>query len=225
MWKKKESQAGQDKMFCSSSLYRLAEVLFSRPFGVILSCVETISTLCNEMRPLSQRHIFFKSNSWIYTITECDWSIHCFQSHVQHSKDNSTYQKYNFNMLSIISFTSTHYEYEIIKFFLAKIINLVDTIKFINIYILMLYILFNNALYMYVEHTHTWSECRLGFIVDFLSHATIVGFMGGAATVVCLQQLKSILGLEHFTHAADLVSVMRSVFTQTHQVYYTNSNF
>ncbi|AES60845.1 putative SLC26A/SulP transporter [Medicago truncatula] len=58
---------------------------------------------------------------------------------------------------------------------------------------------------------------RLGFIVDFLSHAAIVGFMGGAATVVCLQQLKSILGLEHFTHAADIVSVMRSVFTQTHQ--------
>ncbi|CAL0300595.1 unnamed protein product [Lupinus luteus] len=58
---------------------------------------------------------------------------------------------------------------------------------------------------------------RLGFIVDFLSHATIVGFMGGAATVVCLQQLKSILGLEHFTHAADIVSVMRSVFTQTHE--------
>ncbi|XP_057438635.1 sulfate transporter 3.1-like [Lotus japonicus] len=58
---------------------------------------------------------------------------------------------------------------------------------------------------------------RLGFIVDFLSHAAIVGFMGGAATVVCLQQLKSILGLEHFTHEADLVSVMRSVFSQTHQ--------
>jgi len=65
-------------------------------------------------------------------------------------------------------------------------------------------------------------ECRLGFIVDFLSHATIVGFMGGAATVVCLQQLKSILGLEHFTHEADIVSVMRSVFSQTHQVI-TNS--
>ncbi|KAG5055317.1 hypothetical protein AAZX31_03G138600 [Glycine max] len=58
---------------------------------------------------------------------------------------------------------------------------------------------------------------RLGFIVDFVSHATIVGFMGGAATVVCLQQLKSILGLEHFTHEADLVSVMRSVFSQTHE--------
>lgn len=58
---------------------------------------------------------------------------------------------------------------------------------------------------------------RLGFIVDFLSHATIVGFMAGAATVVCLQQLKGILGLDHFTHGTDLVSVMRSVFSQTHQ--------
>ncbi|KAJ0699164.1 putative SLC26A/SulP transporter, STAS domain, sulfate anion transporter, STAS domain superfamily [Helianthus annuus] len=58
---------------------------------------------------------------------------------------------------------------------------------------------------------------RLGFIVDFLSHATIVGFMGGAATVVCLQQLKGILGLEHFTHGTDLVSVLRSVFSQTHK--------
>ncbi|KAG8370256.1 hypothetical protein BUALT_Bualt14G0098000 [Buddleja alternifolia] len=57
---------------------------------------------------------------------------------------------------------------------------------------------------------------RLGFIVDFLSHATIVGFMGGAATVVCLQQLKGILGLVHFTHAADLVSVMKSIFGQIH---------
>ncbi|KAL3828792.1 hypothetical protein ACJIZ3_017594 [Penstemon smallii] len=55
---------------------------------------------------------------------------------------------------------------------------------------------------------------RLGFIVDFLSHATIVGFMGGAATVVCLQQLKGILGLVHFTHEADLISVLKSVFTQ-----------
>ncbi|CAM0871392.1 unnamed protein product [Alopecurus aequalis] len=58
---------------------------------------------------------------------------------------------------------------------------------------------------------------RLGFIVDFLSHAAIVGFMGGAATVVCLQQLKGMLGLEHFTTSTDLVSVMRSVFSQMHQ--------
>ncbi|KAL3626317.1 Sulfate transporter 3.1 [Castilleja foliolosa] len=57
---------------------------------------------------------------------------------------------------------------------------------------------------------------RLGFIVDFLSHATIVGFMSGAATVVCLQQLKGILGLLQFTGEADLVNVMKSVFRQIH---------
>ncbi|KAL0659064.1 hypothetical protein Bca4012_079649 [Brassica carinata] len=54
-------------------------------------------------------------------------------------------------------------------------------------------------------------------LLDFLSHATIVGFMGGAATVVSLQQLKGIFGLKHFTEATDIISVMRSVFSQTHQ--------
>ncbi|KAK9280881.1 hypothetical protein L1049_003772 [Liquidambar formosana] len=82
----------------------------------------------------------------------------------------------------------------------------------------------NPTLYLHLAFTATFfagvfQAClgllRLGFIVDFLSHATIVGFMAGAATVVCLQQLKGILGLEHFTHGTDLVSVMRSVFSQT----------
>ncbi|XP_052147692.1 sulfate transporter 3.1-like [Oryza glaberrima] len=81
------------------------------------------------------------------------------------------------------------------------------------------------ALYLHVALTATFfagvfqallGVLRLGFIVDFLSHATIVGFMGGAATVVCLQQLKGMFGLDHFTTATDLVSVMRSVFSQTH---------
>jgi MFS superfamily sulfate permease-like transporter len=62
----------------------------------------------------------------------------------------------------------------------------------------------------------------LGFIVDLLSHATIVGFMAGAATVVCLQQLKGMLGLVHFTTSTDVVSVMESVFSQTHQVRTTS---
>ncbi|XP_009804926.1 sulfate transporter 3.1-like [Nicotiana sylvestris] len=84
----------------------------------------------------------------------------------------------------------------------------------------------NPALYLHLAFTATFFAglfelalgfFRLGFIVDFLSHATIVGFMGGAATVVILQQLKGILGLEHFTHATDVVSVLRSVFTQIHQ--------
>ncbi|KAG6480687.1 sulfate transporter 3.1-like [Zingiber officinale] len=82
------------------------------------------------------------------------------------------------------------------------------------------------ALYLHVAFTATFFAglfqaslglLRLGFIVDFLSHATIVGFMGGAATVVCLQQLKGMLGLQHFTTATDLVSVLQSVFSQVHQ--------
>lgn len=84
----------------------------------------------------------------------------------------------------------------------------------------------NPTLYLHLAFTATFFAgvfqallglLRLGFIVDFLSHATIVGFMAGAATVVCLQQLKGILGLEHFTRGTDIVSVMRSVFSQTHE--------
>ncbi|PIA45029.1 hypothetical protein AQUCO_01700526v1 [Aquilegia coerulea] len=84
----------------------------------------------------------------------------------------------------------------------------------------------NPKLYLHLAFTATFFAgvlqaafglLRLGFIVDFLSHSTIVGFMAGAATVVILQQLKGILGLEHFTRGTDLVSVMRSVFSQTHE--------
>lgn len=56
---------------------------------------------------------------------------------------------------------------------------------------------------------------RLGFLVEILSHAAIIGFMAGAATVVCLQQLKGLLGLSHFTHSTDVVSVLRSIFSQS----------
>ena len=58
----------------------------------------------------------------------------------------------------------------------------------------------------------------MGFIIDFLSHATIIGFMAGAATVVSLQQLKGILGLHNFTKKTDIISVMRSVWGKTHEV-------
>ncbi|XP_060211524.1 probable sulfate transporter 3.5 [Lycium barbarum] len=53
---------------------------------------------------------------------------------------------------------------------------------------------------------------RLGFLVDFLSHSTITGFMGGTALIICLQQLKGILGLKHFTSHTDVVHVLSSVF-------------
>ncbi|KAJ7956861.1 sulfate transporter 2.1 [Quillaja saponaria] len=57
---------------------------------------------------------------------------------------------------------------------------------------------------------------RLGFLVDFLSHAAIVGFVAGAAIVIGLQQLKGLLGLTHFTNKTDVVSVMKAVWESVH---------
>lgn len=57
---------------------------------------------------------------------------------------------------------------------------------------------------------------RLGFLIDFLSHAAIVGFMAGAAITISLQQLKSLLGINVFTKKTDIVSVMLSVWTNVH---------
>ncbi|KOM51999.1 hypothetical protein LR48_Vigan09g065800 [Vigna angularis] len=53
---------------------------------------------------------------------------------------------------------------------------------------------------------------RLGFIIDFLSKAILIGFMGGSAVIVALQQLKGLLGIKHFTSKMALVPVMSSVF-------------
>ncbi|XP_061365348.1 sulfate transporter 1.3-like isoform X1 [Gastrolobium bilobum] len=59
---------------------------------------------------------------------------------------------------------------------------------------------------------------RLGFLIDFLSHAAIVGFMGGAAITIALQQLKGFLGIKSkmFTTKTDIVSVLKSVFSSAH---------
>ncbi|KAL6179814.1 hypothetical protein ACLB2K_046485 [Fragaria x ananassa] len=54
---------------------------------------------------------------------------------------------------------------------------------------------------------------RMGFLIDFLSHAAIVGFMGGAAITIALQQLKGFLGIKKFTKQTDIISVMNSVFS------------
>lgn len=58
--------------------------------------------------------------------------------------------------------------------------------------------------------------CRLGFLIDFLSHASIVGFMGGAAITIGLQQLKGLLGIQKFTKSTDIISVMKSVWGAVH---------
>lgn len=74
--------------------------------------------------------------------------------------------------------------------------------------------------------TILWLHCfliyifafRLGFLIDFLSHAAIVGFMGGAAITIALQQLKGFLGIKtkQFTTNTDIVHVMHSVFNTAH---------
>ncbi|KAJ8422657.1 hypothetical protein Cgig2_014426 [Carnegiea gigantea] len=53
---------------------------------------------------------------------------------------------------------------------------------------------------------------RLGFVIDFLSKATLIGFMAGAAVIVSLQQLKGLLGMVHFTSQMQIIPVLSSVF-------------
>ncbi|KAJ0724266.1 putative SLC26A/SulP transporter [Helianthus annuus] len=43
-----------------------------------------------------------------------------------------------------------------------------------------------------------YSFYRLGFLIDFLSHAAIVGFMGGVVVTIAVQQLKGLLGSKDF---------------------------
>ncbi|CAO2815362.1 unnamed protein product [Amaranthus hypochondriacus] len=52
---------------------------------------------------------------------------------------------------------------------------------------------------------------RLGFVIDFLSKATLIGFMAGAAVIVSLQQLKGLLGMVHFTNQMQIIPVLSSV--------------
>ncbi|KAK9272371.1 hypothetical protein L1049_002742 [Liquidambar formosana] len=57
---------------------------------------------------------------------------------------------------------------------------------------------------------------RLGFLVDFLSHSAIVGFMAGAAIIIGLQQLKGLLGITYLTNKTDVVSVIEAVLRSIH---------
>ncbi|CAM0871748.1 unnamed protein product [Alopecurus aequalis] len=56
----------------------------------------------------------------------------------------------------------------------------------------------------------------LGFIIEFLSHAAIIGFMAGAAVTIALQRLKGFLGIAVFTKKSDIISVMKSVWGNVH---------
>ncbi|KAE9613939.1 putative SLC26A/SulP transporter [Lupinus albus] len=59
---------------------------------------------------------------------------------------------------------------------------------------------------------------RLGILVDFVSNSTITGFVAGAAVMLCLQQLKGIFGLKHFVTKTDLITVMKGIWTNSHEI-------
>ena len=57
---------------------------------------------------------------------------------------------------------------------------------------------------------------KLGFLVDFLSHAATVGFVVGAAIVIGLQQLKGLLRISHFTNKTNIISVVEAIWRSIH---------
>ncbi|KAF5742956.1 sulfate transporter 3.4 isoform X1 [Tripterygium wilfordii] len=57
-----------------------------------------------------------------------------------------------------------------------------------------------------------------GFIIYFLSKATLIGFMSGAAILVSLQQLKGLFGIIHFTGKMQIIPVLDSVFSNRKEV-------
>ncbi|KAL4379597.1 hypothetical protein GQ457_02G035450 [Hibiscus cannabinus] len=64
---------------------------------------------------------------------------------------------------------------------------------------------------------------RLGFIIDFLSQPTLIGFVAGAAIIVSLQQLKVLLGITHFTEKKGLVPLPQLCFLQPKGVVLANN--
>ncbi|XP_021741554.1 probable sulfate transporter 3.5 [Chenopodium quinoa] len=64
---------------------------------------------------------------------------------------------------------------------------------------------------------------RLGILVDFLSHSTITGFMGGTAVIIILQQLKGFLGLTHFTAKTDIISVTKTLLSHKNEWHWQSA--
>ncbi|XP_040860971.1 probable sulfate transporter 3.5 [Glycine max] len=59
---------------------------------------------------------------------------------------------------------------------------------------------------------------RLGIVVDFFSHATINGFIGGTAVALILQQLKGVFGMKHFSTKSNMVEVVKSIVRNRHEI-------
>ncbi|XP_027359356.1 probable sulfate transporter 3.5 [Abrus precatorius] len=59
---------------------------------------------------------------------------------------------------------------------------------------------------------------RLGILVDFFSHSTINGFMGGTAIILILQQLKGIFGMKHFSTKTNVIAVVKAILANRHEI-------
>uniref|UniRef100_A0A803LNB1 STAS domain-containing protein n=1 Tax=Chenopodium quinoa TaxID=63459 RepID=A0A803LNB1_CHEQI len=66
-------------------------------------------------------------------------------------------------------------------------------------------------LYLKLAFTSTFFAGVFQAALDFLSKATLIGFMAGAAVIVSLQQLKGLLGMVHFTNQMQIIPVLSSV--------------
>lgn len=60
---------------------------------------------------------------------------------------------------------------------------------------------------------------RLGFIIDYLSHAAVTGFMAGAAITIGLSQLKNFLGYKSPAPSqTNIIAILSYVFDNTDEV-------
>ncbi|KAK7271281.1 hypothetical protein RJT34_27051 [Clitoria ternatea] len=85
----------------------------------------------------------------------------------------------------------------------------------------------NPTLYLHLIFTTTFvtgafQAClgifRLGILVDFFSHSTINGFMGGTAVILILQQLKGIFGMKHFSTKTNVQSVLKAIIINRREI-------
>ncbi|GBG79450.1 hypothetical protein CBR_g29597, partial [Chara braunii] len=58
---------------------------------------------------------------------------------------------------------------------------------------------------------------RLGFIIEYMSHSVVVGFMAGAAVTIAGSQLKGLLGYTTYTPKSNIQSIINSIHEHTEQ--------
>ncbi|KAA3457788.1 putative sulfate transporter 3.5 [Gossypium australe] len=161
-----------------------------------LADLPPIIGLCNFVPPFIYTVFGSSNNLAVGTVAACSLLMHETLGAVVSPKDDPTlylHLIYTSTFFTGIFQTALGFcSFEVLHQFKNWIIirGLLVQITKHNLTILLLYVL---------------NLFRLGILVDFLSHSTITGFMGGTAIIISLQQMKGILGLKHFTTHTDVV--------------------